>query len=392
LNHIFAQQTDPVPLIHPDLEKLDLEALSFIPLSQLRASDSGRIVGPKAANLGELYHHYPESVADGLAIPFGIFRILLDQPLQNRSQTIFEWMAAEYAAIQALPSGSAMRHEKMELLRAFLEDYLMNINFHDIFRQRFAEAMEKVFGPDGTYGVFVRSDTNLEDLPGFTGAGLNKTVPNVVGVENILAAIPKVWASPFSKRAFAWRQSHMDLPQHVYASVLLMRSIPSEKSGVMVTRDIDTGNAEWLSVAVNEGVGGAVDGQAAESLRINVKTGEVRMLAQATAASRRVLRSDGGVDKELVEIPHSVLKPDEIQQLIKLALDLPQRYPSILDASGNPAPADIEFGFVRGKLKLFQIRPFLESIQARSNEYLNNLDRDLASRLHRKVNLEEAPH
>jgi phosphoenolpyruvate synthase/pyruvate phosphate dikinase len=171
-----------------------------------------------------------------------------------------------------------------------------------------------------------------------------------------------------------------------------MRSIPSEKSGVMVTRDIDTGNAEWLSVAVNEGVGGAVDGQAAESLRINVKTGEVRMLAQATAAWRRVLRSDGGVDKELVEIPHSVLKPDEIQQLIKLALDLPQRYPSILDASGNPAPADIEFGFVRGKLKLFQIRPFLESIQARSNEYLNNLDRDLASRLHRKVNLEEAPH
>ena len=391
LDYIFARQTAEAPLIHPDLAKLNLETVSLIPLSQLRSSDSGRIVGPKAANLGELHHHYPEAVADGLTIPFGIFRIVLDQPLSNRQQTIFEWMETEYDRIKALPAGSARRQKKMEILRAFLEKYLLNIKFHESFRQRFAEAMERVFGPDGTYGVFVRSDTNVEDLPGFTGAGLNQTIPNVVGIDNILAAIPKVWASPFSKRAFSWRQSHMDLPQHVYVSILLLRSIPSEKSGVMVTRDIDTGNAEWLSVAVNEGVGGAVDGQAAESLRINVKTGAVRMLAQATATWRRVLKPTGGVEKELVENPQRVLKPDEIQQLINLALDLPQRYPPILDASGSPAPADIEFGFVQGKLRLFQIRPFLESVQARSNEYLNSLDRGLASRLQRRVNLEEAP-
>ena len=188
----------------------------------------------------------------------------------------------------------------MESLRKEIQDYMLNVDVDDAFRRRLRAAMEKVFGPDGTYGVFVRSDTNVEDLPGFTGAGLNKTIPNVVGFENVLAAIPKVWASPFSKRAFAWRQSHMDLPQHVYASVLLLRSVPSEKSGVMVTRDIDTGEKGWLSVAVNEGVGGAVDGQAAESLRINVKTGDVRLLAQATATWRRVLKPDGGVDKELV--------------------------------------------------------------------------------------------
>jgi len=213
----------------------------------------------------------------------------------------------------------------------------------------------------------------------------------VMGFENVLAAIPRVWASPFSKRAFAWRQSHMDLPQHVYASVLLLRSVPSEKSGVMVTRDIDTGEKGWLSVAVNEGVGGAVDGQAAESLRINVKTGDVRMLAQATAAWRRVLKSSGGVDKELVEGSETVLKPDEIQQLINLAQDLPQRFPSILDAGGNPAPADIEFGFVSSKLQLFQIRPFLESVQARSNEYLNDLDKDMKSQLNQTVKLDDRP-
>jgi phosphoenolpyruvate synthase/pyruvate phosphate dikinase len=251
--------------------------------------------------------------------------------------------------------------------------------------------MEQIFGPDGTYGVFVRSDTNVEDLPGFTGAGLNKTVANVVGFKNVLAAISQVWASPFSKRAFAWRQSHMDQPQHVYASVLLLRSVPSEKSGVMVNRDIETGQTGWLSVVVNEGVGGAVDGQAAESLRINIQTGDVRRLAQATAPWRRVLKPTGGVDKELVEATESVLKPQEIKQLITLAQELPQRYPPILDDDGNPAPADIEFGFVQSKLQLFQIRPFLESAQARSNEYLNALDKDMTSQLTQTVKLADKP-
>jgi len=391
LDQIFEQTGSSQSLIRPDLQKLDLKTRTFIPLSRLRATDSGRIVGPKAANLGELYHHYPEAVANGLAIPFGVFRSLLDQPAKNGRQTIFKWMEAEYAAIQAMPSGSAKRAEIMESLRKQLENYILNADPGDDFRRRLSAAMEKVFGPDGTYGVFVRSDTNVEDLPGFTGAGLNKTIPNKVGFENVLASIPRVWASPFSKRAFAWRQSHMDHPQHVYSSVLLMRSIPSEKSGVMVTRDIDTGETEWLSVAVNEGVGGAVDGQAAESLRINMKTGEVRMLAQATTPWRRVLKSTGGMDKELVKGAGTVLSPNEIKQLINLVQDLPHRYPSILDAGGNPAPADIEFGFVKGKLQLFQIRPFLESDQARSNEYLNDLDKEMMSQLNQTVKLDERP-
>jgi phosphoenolpyruvate synthase/pyruvate phosphate dikinase len=133
-------------------------------------------------------------------------------------------MEAEYAKIQAMPPSSAERDGKLEFLRKKLEDYILYVAFDGDFRRRLAAVMETVFGPDGTYGVFVRSDTNVEDLPGFTGAGLNKTIPNVAGFENALAPIPRVWASPFSKRAFAWRPSHMDLPQHVYASVLLLRS------------------------------------------------------------------------------------------------------------------------------------------------------------------------
>ncbi len=39
------------------------------------------------------------------------------------------------------------------------------------FRRRLKEAMDREFGAGFHGGVFVRSDTNVEDLPGFTGAG-----------------------------------------------------------------------------------------------------------------------------------------------------------------------------------------------------------------------------
>ena len=385
------QQGQTDVLIRPDLEKLNLDIEDFLTLSQLRAADSGRTVGPKAAKLGELRHHYPEAVAEGLTIPFGVFRRLLDQPYDATGQSVFEWMVGQYRSLETLPAGSAERKQATEAFRAELHRWIESADAGEAFRSRLRAAMAQAFGPDGSYGVFVRSDTNVEDLPGFTGAGLNLTVPNVVGFDNIVAAISRVWASPFTARAFAWRQSHMDQPEHVYPAVLLMRSVNAEKSGVLVTQDIDTGDTAWLSVAVNEGVGGAVDGQAAESLRIDTETGAVRLLAQATAPIRRRVNLTGGVDKIPVSGADHVLMQPEIEALIRLAQELPTRFPAIVDADGKPAPADIEFGFLDGDLKLFQIRPFLESAKARGSEYLKSLDSSLRDGTSVTVDLNQQP-
>ncbi len=377
---IFAKKNKnvaPDVLIRPDLDKLNLEVRDFLPLSQLRADDSGRTVGPKAAKLGELKHSFPDAVAEGLTIPFGVFRRLLDQPYGASGQSVYDWMVGRYRALAQMPAGSDARIAATEAFRGKLYDWIRNADAGASFRKTLKQALVKAFGKDGSYGVFVRSDTNVEDLPGFTGAGLNLTVPNVVGADAIIEAIPRVWASPFTARAFAWRQSHMDQPEHVYPAVLLLRSVPAEKSGVLVTQDIDTSRSGWLSVAVNEGVGGAVDGQAAESLRIETATGRVRLLAQATAPLRRRINPKGGVDKIPVSADDAVLKPGEIQQLIGLYNDLPQKFPSIVDVDGKPAPADIEFGFLDGRLRLFQIRPFLESAKARGSAYLKSLDSGL---------------
>ena len=393
LDALFAQK-DPSTqsLIRPDMEKLDLSARGLFALTDLRATDSGRTVGPKAANLAELRHYYPKAVAEGLAIPFGIFRQQLEQPMDGTNRSVFDWMVAQYRELARMPEGSPEREKATEAFRAKLERRVENIDPRQDFERRLRAAMAQVFGSDGTYGVFVRSDTNVEDLSGFTGAGLNLTVPNVVGVDNVVKEVSRVWASPFTRRAFAWRQAHMDQPEHVYTSVLLLRSVPSDKSGVMVTQDIDTSEPGWLSVVVSEGVGGGVEGEAAESLRINTATGDVRLLAQATAPTRTVLDPEGGVAKVPVSDDDSVLKPNEIEQLINLARELHSRFPGITDAQGKPGPADIEFGFLGGRLRLFQIRPFLESRQARGSAYLTALDGGIKENLERvTVSMDAVP-
>ena len=382
------EKTGPDVLIKPDLEKLDLGENNFLLLSELRATDSGRTVGPKAAKLGELHHHYPDAVAEGLTIPFGIFRELLEQPYLQSGKSAYDWMIENYRRLGAMTIASVLRNAETEKFRGELYDWIVNADAREAFRTRLRIAMTDSFGEDKTYGVFVRSDTNVEDLPGFTGADLNLTVPNVVGVDAVLAAIPRVWASPFTARAFSWRQLHMSQPEHVYPAVLLMRSVPADKSGVLVTQQIDTGEQGWLSVAVNEGVGGAVDGQAAESLRINIQTGKVRLMAQATAPSRRIVSLQGGVDKVPVSGVDDVLTAGNVADLIDFAHELPTRFPPILDADGNRAPADIEFGFLDDRLMLFQIRPFLESSVARNSAHLKSLDSGLTDLDSIEVNLD----
>lgn len=378
-------------LIHPDLDKLDLSVRSFLPLDGLRASDSGRTVGPKAAKLGELRRHYPGAVANGVAIPFGIFkRVALEQPHPDGG-TVYDWMVKTYRKLGPIETGNRRQARQYEEFRTQVYDLILNVKLDETFKRELQAALLDAFGTTRLPGLFVRSDTNVEDLAGFTGAGLNLTLPNVVGIDNLLEGIRKVWASPFTSRAFAWRQSLMAQPEHVYTSILLLQSVASDKSGVLVTQDIDSGERSVLSVAVNEGLGGAVDGQAAESLRIDRNTGTVRVLATATATTRRVPNPAGGLDYLPASGSDTVLQSDEIRQLIEFADSLPERFPPITDDEGNPAPADVEFGFVNGQLRLYQLRPFLESRNARGSGYLTQMDSALSDTRRVKVDMTRPP-
>ena len=379
-------------VIAPDLEKLDLTVQELVSLDDLRAVDSGRSVGPKAAKLGELRAHYPGRVSRGVAIPFGIFhQEVFEQPYPGGDGTVFEWMVENYRELASIPLDNPARATKTEAFRSELYDIIINTRLSAEFKGKLSAALKDAFGSDNPPGVFVRSDTNVEDLAGFTGAGLNLTLPNVVGYENLLQGIVRVWASPFTARAFAWRQSHMTQPEHVYTSILLLESVASDKSGVLVTQDIDTGDRNVVSVAVNEGLGGAVDGQAAESLRISLNGSSVRVLATATAPWRRVPDPKGGLEFLPSSGSDTVLQPGEIEQVIDFASHLSDKFPPIIDDEGNPTPADVEFGFVKGELRLFQLRPFLDSKMAGGIGYLHQMEARLKDTSSINVNMNGAP-
>ncbi len=385
----FSRQITPKEgSISPDLDKLELQQHDLISLADLRARHGGRIAGPKAANLGELKHHFPQAVTSGLVVPFGAFRELLNQPYANSNLSVFDWMQSEYKRIrQLLPEQQA---EATKLLQNEIRSWILQSDPGDKFRKVLAKRLNEVFGKDDSYAVFVRSDTNVEDLPGFTGAGLNLTVPNVRGFDNILEAIMKVWASPFAERAFAWRQQRMANPEHVYPSVLLMKSVSVDKSGVLLTLDTETGNTDFMTIAVNHGIGGAVQGESAEELSIDANSGQVKLLTDSTSAKQRVLSSKGGLVKQQLAADGRVLWHHEIKQLIEFSRELQAKFPQ-KDDLGKITAADVEFGFDKGRLVLFQVRPFLQNRRVKKNHYLNKLDQALNDSNDISVNMNEVP-
>jgi hypothetical protein len=376
-------------VIRPDLAKLDLSVRDPIPLSKLRAADSGRVSGPKGANLGQLRAAFGSAVPDGFVIPFGAFRAVLDQPFAPGGPSTWEWMKQSYARLATLPEGRVRDGEAHRFL-AELRAWIARMDPGPELREALREHLDDL-GRDGSFGVFVRSDTNVEDLPGFTGAGLNLTVFNVVGYDAVLGALHEVWASPFTERSYGWRQNHMEQPEYVFPAVVVQRAFESEKSGVMVTADVDTGRTDRLTIAVNEGVGGAVEGQATESLLVDAATGRVRLLSQATASEKTVLLPTGGIAKVPTSGSERVLEDREIRQLVELARAVPSRVPSLRDAQGEPQPADIEFAFRDGRLTLLQIRPFVESKSAQRSAYLLRLDEKLRARSRTVVPLDGVP-
>jgi Pyruvate phosphate dikinase, AMP/ATP-binding domain len=351
-------------------DRADLGFRAVVPLSRLQPTDSGRICGPKAANLARLKALFPDEVPPGVVIPFGVFREHLDQTLPRSGMTYWEAILGLFSG----PAGEADQGvDTMTLARlAAVRLALQHVELMPAFLEELRETFREETGAElGSTGVFVRSDTNMEDLAGFTGAGLNLTVPNVRGEEGILQAIRDVWASAFSERSFRWRQRYLTNPQAIYPSVVLLPSVNVEKSGVMITTGIASRNPEDITVAFNWGVGGAVEGQNAETYLLGAD-GSDRLLSPAREPEYNELPDSGGVRRVYADFDREVLAAAERAELRRLAGEIRRRVPP--SPGGFEGPYDVELGFWNGRPWLFQIRPFVENRRARSSTYLAALD------------------
>jgi hypothetical protein len=83
------------------------------------------------------------------------------------------------------------------------------------------------------------------------------------------------------------------------------------------------------------------------------------------------------------------LTPDEIHQLREMTAEVRRRYPPAHSARGDVLPWDIEFGFERGQLRLFQIRPLARYREEETLEALSRLD--TSQKASRNVRLDGSP-
>lgn len=376
-----------------DTSRLDLALTEIIKLHDLGRKDSGVIVGPKAANLGQLAQDFPGRVAQGLVLPFGIYYQHIQRTLPGDSAPLAEQIKQVYEQAERM-RGQASAAEINAFIYPRLAEFrekIRNMPLIPEFQQQLIRRLQQDFEwPDGSLGVFVRSDTNAEDLPEFTGAGLNLTVPNQVGTQQIIQAIKNVWASPFTERAYDWRSRFLIGSDQVYPSVILMRAVPADKSGVIGTVNLETGNPAEITVNVNEGVSAVVDGGVAESLLLE-PGGGVRLLHQARGSYRKQCSLSGGFENLPPLGDDYVLFPDEIGQVRALVAEVETKYTPARSASGGPLPWDIEFGFEKGELRLFQIRPLVRYQQLQTLEALAKIEAEEAILPMTIVRLDEAP-
>jgi len=359
-----------------DIRRVNLADRHILELTDLSAKDAGVRAGPKAANLAQLAHFFPENVAPGLVVPFGIYQEHIARVLDSSGITLEKQITDVYTQAERMRESGAAPAEISKFIYPKLAKFRQMIQampFLPEFEKELTSRMEAKFGPDGSYGVFVRSDTNAEDLPQFTGAGLNLTVPNQVGYRQVSQSIRDVWASPFTERAYDWRSRVLKSSQHVYPSVVLLKTVRSDISGVIGTMNLETGDTNETTVNVNEGISAVVDGGVAESLLFK-SNGEVRLLAQARAPYRKVALPGGDLENQPVSGSDYLLTADEVGQLRKLVADVKGKYPVAKDDSGKVLPWDMEFGFEGGKLRLFQIRPLARFHQIETLTALSKLE------------------
>ena len=372
---LFAKKERTNEKIEVPIAKIRLDHTAILNLRTVDANDSGQLCGPKAANLGQLKKMFPDKVVEGLVIPFGIFREHMDQQMPGQEVSYWQFLNTMFKQAETMRRSNIQEGEvehyqlrQLEMLRFAIN----KITLQREFVVQLEEKFKSVLGQNlGEIPVFLRSDTNMEDLKDFTGAGLNLTKFNVVNKEAILNGIKEVWASPYTERSFKWRQKYLLNPENVFPSILVIPSVDVDYSGVLITKGLNTGNEKDLTIAFSRGAGGAVDGQSAETYTIK-NEGGYRLLAPARETYYNSLPATGGTAKKTTTFEKRVVNEQNINEIREFAQTIRKTLPKETKSDFKGA-YDVELGFKNETLWLFQVRPFVENKKALSSGYLESI-------------------
>ena len=220
-------------------------------LQDLRMADVGR-VGGKNASLGELIG---ELAPLGIRVPGGFattaqaFRDFL--AADGLDQRIEQSLASlDVANVNALARSGAA-------IRGWIEAQPLQPALEQAIRDAYAEMQRQ---DRGDFTVAVRSSATAEDLPDASFAGQQETFLNVHGIDAVLIAVKRVFASLYNDRAISYRVHQGFVHADVALSAGVQRMIRSDlaASGVMFSLDTESGFDQVVFVTASYGLGEAV--------------------------------------------------------------------------------------------------------------------------------------
>jgi rifampicin phosphotransferase len=343
-------QTLPTHLKSGFFRAPQLEVNTVQPLAQLRSSSSG-FCGSKSATLGELAYQRRSGqltgiaeIPDGFCVPYAHYAHFMQRDdVRTLIQTAL--------ATPRFGTSRVVRRAALEKLRQQLLD---NAKVDAAHAASWVEAWKSQLHSSG---AFVRSSSNSEDLPNWSGAGLFSTVPNVKREADLIKAVQTVWASVFNFEAFEARRYAGIANEQVFMGVLVQRAMDSVTSGVMVTRDpFDAAHRDAVYISAKRGVGiKVVEGRRiAEQWLFDGFSGAARRLSLSDEDSALQLDAQGGVVESSIRTGQAVLSDANVQALAKVG----QRLKVIFKGVDQ----DIEWAIDKqGQIVVLQSRPYISS-------------------------------
>ena len=322
-------------------------------------------VGGKNASLGEMISGLNSQgvrVPGGFATTAEAFESFLDHSdLKNKINELLSNL--DITNIQELTKTGL-------LIRQWVEE----APFPEDLHQSIVESYEKLtqqLGSDVTFAV--RSSATAEDLPEASFAGQQETYLNVSGIDDILIAVRKVYASLYNDRAISYRVHQGFEHEMVSLSAGIQQMVRSDigSSGVMFTLDTESGFEDAVFITSAYGLGetvvqGSVNPDEFYVHKSTLRLGKPAILSRSLGSKsiKMVYAEDNSnspvatteVDSE--DRLKFSLSDSQIEELAHYAMKIESHYGRAMD---------IEWALdgVDGKIYIVQARP--ETVKSRQS-------------------------
>ncbi|MFN4174901.1 MAG: phosphoenolpyruvate synthase, partial [Parachlamydiaceae bacterium] len=329
------------------------------------------LVGGKNASLGEMRKKTKVKIPNGFVVTAYAYRLFLEK-------------AGLLDALKEALKGLDIRNQQaLDQASEKARNIILNSEFPPELASAITKAYKALSNKYKTrdLDVAVRSSATAEDLPHASFAGQQESFLNISGIDALLKACKRSFASLFTSRAIVYRHENKFDHFKVYLSIGIQKMIRSDlaSAGVIFTLDTETGFKNVLFITGSYGLGesvvqGAVNPDEFYVFKPTLEKGfkpiiDKRLGEKASKIiySKSALSPTKRIDTPLKERNRFCLSDKEILQLSKWSLAIEKHYSK---RYGKWTPMDIEWA-KDGKTKelyIVQARP--ETVQSQRKSHV----------------------